>query len=57
MFNFTKISTMKKRIFMGLTGLAVMAAAITATVTTINATATESDLLSQNLEALTVCET
>jgi hypothetical protein len=47
---------MKKRVFMGLTGLAIMAAAITATVTTVNATTTESDLLSQNLEALTQYE-
>ena len=38
---------------MGLTGLAVMAVAITATLTTVNAGSNESDLLSQNLEALT----
>lgn len=44
---------MKKRIFMGLTGLAVMAAAITATVTSVNANSTESDLMTKNIEALT----
>lgn len=44
---------MKKRIIMGLTGLVVMAAAITATLTTVNGTSNDSGLLSQNLEALT----
>lgn len=38
---------------MGLTGLAVMAAAVTATISSVNANSTEFDLLSQNIEALT----
>ena len=42
--------------FFGLAGLAIMAAAVTATVTSVNANSTESDLLSQNLEALTQSE-
>lgn len=48
---------MKKRIFMGLTALAIMANAITATITSINVATSESDLLSVNIEVLTQNET
>ena len=39
--------------FFGLAGLAIMAVAIAATVASVNTNSTESDLLSQNIEALT----
>ena len=42
--------------FFGLAGLAIMAAAVTATVTSVNTNSTESNLLLQNLEALTQSE-
>jgi hypothetical protein len=47
---------MKKRIFMGLAGLAMMAAAAIVTVSSVNANTSDSDLLTKNLEALTRSE-
>ncbi len=44
---------MKRKLFLGLASLAIMAVAICVTVSSVNANSTESDLLSQNLEALT----
>jgi hypothetical protein len=44
---------MKKRILIGVAGLAFVAAAAITTITTLNANTTESDLLSKNLVALT----
>ncbi len=47
---------MKKRFFLGLASLAIMAATVTATVASVNVNPTDFDLLSQNLEALTRVE-
>jgi hypothetical protein len=48
---------MKRKIFIGIAGLAlVVAAAAITTISTINANTPESDLLSKNLEALTRSE-
>ena len=44
---------MKKRMFFGLAGLAIMAAAVAATVASVNANSNDTDLLNRNLEALT----
>ncbi len=44
---------MKRKLFFGLAGLAIMAAATTAVIVSFTTTSTESDLLSRNLEALT----
>ncbi len=44
---------MKKKCLFGLAGLAVMAAAVTVTISSVNANSPESDLLTKNLEALT----
>ncbi len=44
---------MKKKFLFGLAGLAVMAAAVTVTVSSVNANSPESNLLTKNLEALT----
>jgi hypothetical protein len=44
---------MKKRILIGVAGLALVAAAAITTISTINGNTPESDLLSKNLEALT----
>ena len=49
---------MKRKLFLGLAGLAIMAAVAVVTVSTINANTPElSDLMSQNIEALTQDET
>ncbi len=48
---------MKKKFLFGLAGLAVMAAAVTVTVSSVNANTLESNLLTKNLEALSRGET
>ncbi len=53
-FQIKNRTLMKKRFFIGLAGLAIMAAVAVVTVSTINAKTPElSDLMSQNIEALT----
>ncbi|MDR1699911.1 MAG: NVEALA domain-containing protein [Lachnoclostridium sp.] len=54
MLNYNYFNHMKKKLFFGMAGLAI-AAAITTTISTINATTTPelSDLMVKNLEALT----
>ncbi len=43
---------MKRKLFLGLASLVIMAVAVCVTVSSVNANATESDLLSKNIEAL-----
>jgi hypothetical protein len=52
MLNFIIYKHMKKKLFFGMAGLAFVAAAAITSISTLNANAYESDLLTKNIEAL-----